>query len=111
MVMEKPIQFTIVSDVPLESSGALLATSVENNGESAITTNPQKNKKATITIEELLNKNSGERMQHKQESNNEIAAIFFAPKCSESKPLKTQASPPDAIIPKDKSGTFICAAG
>ena len=46
MVMEKPIQLTIVSEVPLASSATFCATRVENNGESAITTNPQKNKNA-----------------------------------------------------------------
>ena len=45
MVIENPMQFTMVSAVPLEISGALFATSVEKSGESAITTNAQKNKK------------------------------------------------------------------
>jgi hypothetical protein len=40
MVMEKPIQFTIVRAVSLDSSGVFWATKVENNGESAITTIP-----------------------------------------------------------------------
>ncbi len=43
--MENPIQFTIVSEVPLDSSGALCATNVENRGESAITVTLQTNKK------------------------------------------------------------------
>jgi len=42
MVIAKPIQLTIVKAVPLFSAGAFFATSVENNGESAMTTNPQK---------------------------------------------------------------------
>ena len=111
MVMENPIQFTIVSDVPRDSSGALWATSVENKGESAITTNPQKKRNASIKITELFNKNRGERMQQKQESNKEVEAVFFVPKCTERYPLKTQASPPNSIIIKDKRETFNCAAG
>ena len=46
IVIEKPIQFTIVKAVPLSLEGAFRATKVENKGESAITTIPQKIKKA-----------------------------------------------------------------
>ena len=49
MVIEKPIQLTMVNAVPLNSAGALFATKVENKGESAITTKPQKIRK-TIKI-------------------------------------------------------------
>ena len=45
MVMEKPMQFTIVSEVPRDSSGAFWATKDENKGESAITESPQINRK------------------------------------------------------------------
>ena len=45
IVIEKPIQFTIVKAVPLLFTGAFLATNVEKSGESAITTIPQKIKK------------------------------------------------------------------
>jgi len=50
------MQFTIVSEVPLASSATFCATSVENKGESAITTNPQTNKKTSSAKLELLNK-------------------------------------------------------
>ena len=56
MVMENPMQFTIVKEVPLDSSGAFCATNVEKRGESAITTNPQKKRKGTSVKTELFNK-------------------------------------------------------
>lgn len=100
------MQFTIVSDVPLDSSGAFCATSVEKSGESAITTSPQKKRKAISNETELVNKNSGERQQHEQDKNNEMVASFFAPKRWESNPLNTQAKPPDAMTMNDNNGTF-----
>ena len=101
IVIEKPIQFTIVNEVPLDSSATFCATSVENNGESAITTNPQKNKKATRVVEELLNKNKGESKQQQQDRNNAMVAIFFAPKRCERIPLAAQARAPEAMIKKE----------
>ena len=46
MVIENPMQLTIVKAVPLIFTLAFWATSVEKRGESAMTTNPQKIKKA-----------------------------------------------------------------
>ena len=40
--MTKPIELTMVRTVPLFSATALLATKVENKGESATTVIPQK---------------------------------------------------------------------
>ncbi len=111
IVMENPMQFTIVSDVPLDSSGAFCATNVENNGESAITTNPQKIRNSINVMTEELNKNRGEIRQHEHDSNNESVAIFFTPNFCESNPLKTHASPPDAIIINENSGMLIPASG
>lgn len=45
--MAKPTQFIMVSAVPFISVDAFCATRVENNGESAMTTIPQKMRKAT----------------------------------------------------------------
>ena len=42
MVIENPIQFTMVRADPTRSCGAALATNVENCGESPDTTIPQK---------------------------------------------------------------------
>lgn len=106
IVIENPMLFTIVSDAPLDSAGAFCATNVENNGESAITTRPQKKRKISSTKAELLNKNSGERTQHKPDKNNEMVAIFLVLKRCDNIPLKTQAMPPEAITRKDKRETF-----
>lgn len=106
IVIEKPIQFTIVSEVPLVSDGALCATSVESNGESAMTTNPQRNKKDSNRIGENDFKKSGAVKQHNPDINNHNEAIFFVPKRCESKPLITQAIPPKPIIRKENKDTF-----
>lgn len=50
IVRAKPMQFTMVSDVPLDASGACWAINEENSGESAVTTKPQKNNMAKRTI-------------------------------------------------------------
>ena len=100
------MQFTIVSEEPLDSSGEFWATSVENNGESAITTRPQKNKNIISVAVELANRKNGEVMQHKHDSSKHEAAIFFTPKYCENIPLKIQASPPDAIIKKENKETL-----
>jgi len=79
MVMEKPMQFTMVSEVPLDSSATFCATIVENKGESAITTSPQKNIKAIKTIAEGWSKKNGDNKQQQQDKVKAIVAIFFAP--------------------------------
>ena len=79
MVIENPIQLTIVSEDPRDSSGAFCATKEENKGESAITASPQKKRNAINTEAEGFNKNSGERIQHRQDKSSEIVAILFAP--------------------------------
>lgn len=100
------MQFTMVSEVPLASSATFCATSVENKGESAMTTDPQTNKKISSAKVELPNKKNGDSKQHEQERNNAVVAIFFAAKRCDNKPLATQASEPHAMIKKEKSGTF-----
>ncbi len=105
------MQLTIVKEVPLVASGAFCAINVENNGESAITNHPQTKRNTSKRGAELLNKISGENKQHIPDKNNEMDAIFFAPKLCESSPLNTQAMLPHPMIKKDKNGIFICAAG
>src|SRR5215211_691213 len=104
MVIENPIQLTIVSEVPLSSAGAFWATRVENRGESAMTTKLQKNRKVISVGNELLKSNNGESRQHTQESDRAMVAIFFVPKYCESIPLATHANPPKAMIRKDSNG-------
>jgi hypothetical protein len=77
IVMEKPMQFTIVSDEPLVSCGAFCATNVEKSGESAITTSPQKKRNKSSIVKELLNRNKGEMQQHKNDKNKEMVAILL----------------------------------
>lgn len=103
--------FTMVKDVPLESSGAFCATNVENKGESAITASPQISKNQINTITDLANKNNGESRQQVHDKSNAVVANFFVPKRCENNPLKTQANPPQAIIKKDSKGTLSLAAG
>lgn len=73
------MQFTIVSEVPRTSSGACLATNVENNGESAITTSPQKNRKTINTTADLAAKNKGEEIQQRHDRVSATVATVFAP--------------------------------
>ena len=54
MVIENPIQFTIVKAVPFTSGSAFWAISVENNGESAITKSPHIIRNTDITAPELI---------------------------------------------------------
>ena len=78
MVIEKPIQLTIVKAVPLDSAGALMATKVENNGESAITTSPQKIRKIIRTNTWPWLKTKGETRQHEPDETKAYVAIFLA---------------------------------
>ena len=109
--MAKPIQLTKVKDVPLNFSGACLATSEENNGESAVPSKPQENRKISTKHTDLLNRNTGESRQHKPESESAIVAIRFAPNFCDSTPATMQEMPPEAIIKKENSETFIDAVG
>ena len=79
MVIAKPIQFTMVSAVPLTSKEAFCATSVEKSGESAITTMPQKIRKLIKTNGESILNKIGENKQQQQERSNAIKAIFLVP--------------------------------
>ena len=111
IVIENPIQFTKVKEVPLDSSGALWATKVENNGESAITAIPQRNRKQRKRKVEFEKRKSGEIIQQRQDMNKDKVAIFFTPKYWETIPLNTQANPPEAIIKNEKRGTLRLVTG
>ena len=79
MVIEKPIQFTMVKAVPLSFLGAFCATKVENSGESAITTIPQKSKKSTKVVSFATIKKSGAAKQQIQESKSIEKAVLLVP--------------------------------
>ena len=106
MVIENPMLFTIVSAVPLVSFSELFATNVENNGESAITTMPQKSRKPINTKLESHKKIKGEKMQHMQDKNNAIAAVFFVPNRWDKYPPRTHDNPPIPIIKNDRRGVL-----
>ena len=111
MVMAKPMQLTIVKDVPLDASGAFWATKVENKGESATTTIPQKKRKINKIVMEFWDKKKGEIKQQIQEDDRAKVAIFLGLKRSENCPLNTQDKKPEAMIRKEKSGTFKSISG
>ncbi len=79
IVIANPIQFTMVSAVPLSFASALWATNVENKGESAITTNPQNNKNTNTTVNEVVENSKGEIRQQIPEQAKAIEAIRFSP--------------------------------
>lgn len=107
MVMEKPIQLTMVSNVPFDSSGAFWATKVENRGESPTTTIPQKNKKPKNTGNEFCIRKNGDSRQQQQDAVNNRVATRFAPKYWERIPLATQAIPPEAITKNERKETLM----
>ena len=79
IVIAKPIEFTIVKAVPFNFEGAFCATKVEKSGESAMTTMPQKRRKAINTTSDSTRKSSGEIRQQKQDNNNEMNATCLTP--------------------------------
>ena len=111
MVIEKPMQLTIVSDVPFDAGCAFCATSVENSGESAITAIPQINIKITSATGELLNNSNGEIKQQRHDMDRAIVAVRLAPSRCDINPLNTQANEPDAIIKKDSNGILKSITG
>jgi len=79
IVIVKPIQFTIVRAVPLSTDGAFLATKVEKRGESAMTTIPQKIRKAIKKKWDSALNIMPETRQQPQDRSNELNAIRLCP--------------------------------
>ena len=69
----------MVNAVPFSFLGAFCATKVENSGESAITTIPQKSKKSTKVVSFATIKKSGEVKQQAQESKSIEKAVLLVP--------------------------------
>lgn len=111
IVMAKPMLLTIVSAVPLVSGSVLCATRVENNGESAITTIPQKSRKANNSKSEFPLIISGETRQHKPDKNKAKAAVFLVPNDCDIYPPITLAGPPMAMIRNDQTGILRSVSG
>ena len=76
--MAKPTELTSVSAVPFIFGAAFCATRVENKGESAITTRPQKIRKVRKAGNEK-DMVKGRSKQQTPEDASAITAIFFAP--------------------------------
>ena len=110
MVIEKPMQFTIVSAVPFNSAGAYCATNAENCGESATTAIPQNIRKVKKKGKETPNTN-GETKQHMHDDNNAINAVFLLPKICEKYPPKIHDSNPEPIMINDNAGIFNTVPG
>ena len=79
IVIENPMQLTIVSTVPFISADAFWATSVDKRGESAITTIPQKIRKPINKLSNSLVNINGEIMQHPHDKSNAINAVRLVP--------------------------------
>ena len=79
IVIEKPMQLTIVSAVPFFSPIAFLATSVEKRGESAITTIPKKIRKPMNKLLNSVVNIRGDMRQHTHERSNAMNAVRLAP--------------------------------
>ncbi len=76
IVIEKPIQFTIVSDEPLIVLGTEPAMSVENIGESATTLNPQVKRKRKRRKVDGWDTIKGVSKQHTPDTMSDKSAIF-----------------------------------
>lgn len=79
IVIKKPMQFTIVRAVPFNSLTALLATRVENNGESAITTIPQNRRNPIMIIVDSIKNIKGDIIQHRHDKSKAMEAVFLVP--------------------------------
>lgn len=80
IVIEKPIQFTIVSAVPFNSNVAFCATNVENKGESAITTIAQKNRNKRNKTSDSNENINGKVRLHNPENKSAKVAVRLVPK-------------------------------
>ena len=100
----------MVKAVPLNSDSALLATRVENKGESATTTIPQKMRNPTKIEFDSIENNHGDRRQQIQENNKAINAVFFVPTFAAIVAPITQDNPPLPIMTNDQNGTLRLAS-
>ena len=108
MVSAKPIEFTIVSAVPLVVAAVFCATKVENIGESEMTTIPQNNKKVKNT-KVFDVKNKGETIQQIPDKSKAVFATFLLPKRSDKFPPTIHPKLPMASIKNDQSAMLISA--
>ena len=109
--MAKPIPFTIVNAVPRVEGLADLATSVENMGESAITTSPQKSRNIRNKISDPKLNAKGDARHQQADSSKAVNAVLRGPACCEIYPAIMQAREPVPITKNDQSGTLIVISG
>ena len=79
IVIENPMQLTIVNAVPFDSAIAFCATKVENNGESAITTIPQTNMNRINKVWCPHEMTIGDIRQQSNDSHRAEEAVLFVP--------------------------------
>lgn len=75
IVIEKPIQFAIISAVPFVSADALWVTRVDRRGESAMATIPQKIRNPINKLSNSIVKRGGETKQNPHGKINANCAI------------------------------------
>src|SRR5258707_4750703 len=109
MVIEKPMQFAMVSAEPTSSRGAFAAFSAENWGESPTTKMPEDSKNARNSGVGAWNA-SGDSTQHRPDASSCAKATGALPQRSDSNPPATQPTRPAAMIANAHSGTLRAAA-
>lgn len=100
------MEFTIVKAVPFNSNGAFWATSVENNGESAITTMPQKRRNPIKISCVSIKKKRGEIRQQIQDKSRAVKAIFLTGNLNAKYPPNIHDKPPMPIMKNESKGTL-----
>ena len=107
IVIVKPRHVSIVKDVPFQSESVLWATKVENNGESAITTNPHITKNTSNRIEDGVVMKKGDNKQQTPDENKKNEANGFVPIFETNCPPIIQDKVPVAIIINDHNDILI----
>lgn len=97
ILIAKPIQFTKVSPVPVNSEGMAAATKLENCGESAVTAMPQRHHPIKNSAEGSSN-SKGDKRQSNPDRAKAAEATLRLPTLSDKIPPSAQDNPPKAII-------------
>src|ERR1051326_81126 len=102
IVIEKPIEVTIVSADPVRPSGACLATRAENWGESPTTVIPQRSMSAR-NHPSASPKKKEEKRQHAAETESGPHATFALPRRAERNPPAAHPILPAAMTANDQN--------
>ena len=106
IVMANPMQFTIVSAVPLSSGAVFCATKVENKGESATTHIPQKMRNPIQVYSALSANTAGTIKQQIPDNNKANIATRFVPRELDKYPPNMHPKLPTPMTTKDKNDTL-----